>query len=59
MSMNLLSSFCKLFEFANKYRGSYQGSCPFYCSYSGYQVKTLTSKSIIVHCYSLLLKFYH
>ncbi|KAM6557586.1 hypothetical protein CsatB_004605 [Cannabis sativa] len=26
-----------LFEFADKYRGSYQGSCPFYCSYSGYQ----------------------
>ncbi|KAK9276833.1 hypothetical protein L1049_006370 [Liquidambar formosana] len=30
-----------LFEFADKYRGSYQGSCPFYCSYSGYQDELL------------------
>lgn len=30
----------KLFDLADKYRGSYQVSCPFYCSYSGYQVKT-------------------
>ncbi|WOK91415.1 endoglucanase 18-like [Canna indica] len=29
-----------LFEFANKYRGSYTGSCPFYCS-SGYQDELL------------------
>lgn len=28
----------QLFDFANDYRGSYQLSCPFYCSYSGYQV---------------------
>ncbi|XP_022848852.1 endoglucanase-like [Olea europaea var. sylvestris] len=30
-----------LFEFADKFRGSYQGSCPFYCSYSGYQDELL------------------
>ncbi|XP_056174488.1 endoglucanase isoform X2 [Syzygium oleosum] len=33
----LLSKSKSLFELADKYRGSYQGSCPFYCSYSGYQ----------------------
>ncbi|KAI8524544.1 hypothetical protein RHMOL_Rhmol13G0157700 [Rhododendron molle] len=36
-STNLLSHLKSLFEFADKYRGSYQASCPFYCSYSGYQ----------------------
>nr|CAD1834039.1 unnamed protein product [Ananas comosus var. bracteatus] len=30
-----------LFEFANDYRGSYQASCPFYCSFSGYQDELL------------------
>ncbi|KAH9775347.1 Endoglucanase 20 [Citrus sinensis] len=33
--------FKKLFEFADKHRGSYQASCPFYCSYSGYQDELL------------------
>ncbi|CAD6265552.1 unnamed protein product [Miscanthus lutarioriparius] len=33
-SVNLVSL---LFDFANNYRGSYQLSCSFYCSYSGYQ----------------------
>ncbi|MCI15595.1 endo-14-beta-glucanase, partial [Trifolium medium] len=31
-----LSAASILFDFADKYRGSYSGSCPFYCSYSGY-----------------------
>ncbi|GMH09367.1 hypothetical protein Nepgr_011208 [Nepenthes gracilis] len=35
-STRLLSQAQTLFEFADKYRESYQGSCPFYCSYSGY-----------------------
>ncbi|CAL5433186.1 unnamed protein product [Camellia sinensis] len=40
-SANLLSHSKSLFGFADKYRGSYQGSCPFYCSYSGYQDELL------------------
>ncbi|KAF8413239.1 hypothetical protein HHK36_001215 [Tetracentron sinense] len=40
-STRLLSASHSLFEFADKYRGSYQGSCPFYCSYSGYQDELL------------------
>ncbi|KAF7139055.1 hypothetical protein RHSIM_Rhsim07G0087500 [Rhododendron simsii] len=40
-SANLLSHSKSLFEFADKYRGSYQASCPFYCSYSGYQDELL------------------
>uniref|UniRef100_A0A5B7A7W8 Endoglucanase n=3 Tax=Davidia involucrata TaxID=16924 RepID=A0A5B7A7W8_DAVIN len=40
-SVRLLSQSKLLFEFADKYRGSYQGSCPFYCSYSGYQDELL------------------
>ncbi|KAK8500512.1 hypothetical protein V6N13_073578 [Hibiscus sabdariffa] len=42
-SMKLLSKSKSLFEFADKYRGSYKGSCPFYCSYSGYQDELLWS----------------
>jgi hypothetical protein len=34
----------QLFDFANDYRGSYQLSCPFYCSYSGYQVGPCTQE---------------
>ncbi|GMN31908.1 hypothetical protein TIFTF001_003443 [Ficus carica] len=40
-SSKLLSQSQSLFDCANKYRGSYQGSCPFYCSYSGYQDELL------------------
>ncbi|XAR55094.1 Cellulase [Bertholletia excelsa] len=40
-SARLLSHSKSLFEFADRYRGSYQGSCPFYCSYSGYQDELL------------------
>ncbi|XP_057802774.1 endoglucanase 20-like [Salvia miltiorrhiza] len=40
-SHHLLRSSKSLFEFADKYRGSYQGSCPFYCSFSGYQDELL------------------
>ncbi|GER33040.1 endoglucanase [Striga asiatica] len=36
-SATLITNSKSLFEFADKYRGSYQGSCPFYCSFSGYQ----------------------
>ncbi|EAZ42601.1 hypothetical protein OsJ_27165 [Oryza sativa Japonica Group] len=31
----------RLFDFANNYRGSFQSSCPFYCSYSGFQDELL------------------
>ncbi|KAJ9549921.1 hypothetical protein OSB04_022464 [Centaurea solstitialis] len=37
----LLNHSRSLFQFADKYRGSYQGSCPFYCSYSGYNDELL------------------
>jgi hypothetical protein len=38
MVTNIYDIYHQLFDFANDYRGSYQLSCPFYCSYSGYQV---------------------
>ncbi|TVU06273.1 hypothetical protein EJB05_49476 [Eragrostis curvula] len=37
----LLGASRSLFDFANNYRGSFQSSCPFYCSYSGYQDELL------------------
>ncbi|KAG7552547.1 Six-hairpin glycosidase superfamily [Arabidopsis thaliana x Arabidopsis arenosa] len=40
-SSKLLNHAKSLFEFADKYRGSYQASCPFYCSHSGYQDELL------------------
>ncbi|VVB11943.1 unnamed protein product [Arabis nemorensis] len=40
-SSKLLHHAKSLFEFADKYRGSYQASGPFYCSYSGYQDELL------------------
>lgn len=43
----------QLFEFADKYRGSYQASCPFYCSYSGYQVIKL--KQTGAHRYFVII----
>ncbi|GMJ06241.1 glycosyl hydrolase 9B15 [Hibiscus trionum] len=42
-STKLLSQSKSLFEFADKYRGSYKDSCPFYCSFSGYQDELLWS----------------
>ncbi|KAI4315468.1 hypothetical protein L6164_028273 [Bauhinia variegata] len=46
-SSKLLSHSKSLFDFADKYRGSYGGSCPFYCSYSGYQDELLWAASWI------------
>lgn len=40
-SSRLLNHSQSLFDLADKYRGSYQASCPFYCSYSGYQDELL------------------
>ncbi|KAL4019124.1 hypothetical protein IC575_022763 [Cucumis melo] len=40
-SRKLLQHSKSLFEFADKFRGSYSASCPFYCSYSGYQDELL------------------
>ncbi|CAO2210833.1 unnamed protein product [Urochloa humidicola] len=37
LATQLLAASRSLFDFANSYRGSYQLSCPFYCSYSGFQ----------------------
>uniref|UniRef100_A0A0E0EL86 Endoglucanase n=1 Tax=Oryza meridionalis TaxID=40149 RepID=A0A0E0EL86_9ORYZ len=40
-SSRLLAASRSLFDFANNYRGSFQSSCPFYCSYSGFQDELL------------------
>ncbi|KAJ4839152.1 hypothetical protein Tsubulata_008318 [Turnera subulata] len=40
-SARLLKQSESLFDFADKYRASYQASCPFYCSFSGYQDELL------------------
>ncbi|XP_057521569.1 endoglucanase-like [Amaranthus tricolor] len=40
-SSKLLNHAQSLFDFADKYRGSYSASCPFYCSFSGYQDELL------------------
>ncbi|KMT12027.1 hypothetical protein BVRB_5g099860 [Beta vulgaris subsp. vulgaris] len=40
-SSKLLKHAQSLFDFADKYRGSYSASCPFYCSFSGYQDELL------------------
>ncbi|EOY24858.1 hypothetical protein QUC31_008983 [Theobroma cacao] len=42
-SRRLLTKSKSLFEFADNYRGSYKDSCPFYCSFSGYQDELLWS----------------
>ncbi|XP_047337867.1 endoglucanase 1-like [Impatiens glandulifera] len=49
-SLRLLNAAKKVFEFADKYRGSYSDSlgsvvCPFYCSYSGYHDELLWGAS--------------
>ncbi|CAI8589303.1 unnamed protein product [Vicia faba] len=44
-SSKLLSQSKSLFDFADKYRGTYSTSCPFYCSYSGYQDELLWAAS--------------
>lgn len=36
-SQSLLDRAKSLFYFADQYRGTYKGECPFYCSYSGYE----------------------
>ncbi|KAK9926418.1 hypothetical protein M0R45_023650 [Rubus argutus] len=51
-SGKLLHTAMKVFDFADKYRGSYSDSlgsmvCPFYCSYSGYQDELLWGASWI------------
>ncbi|XP_039144847.1 endoglucanase 8 [Dioscorea cayenensis subsp. rotundata] len=40
-SRRLLNKAKLLFEFANKYKKTYDGECPFYCSYSGYNDELL------------------
>ncbi|MED6156480.1 hypothetical protein PIB30_014699 [Stylosanthes scabra] len=44
-SSTLLTHSKSLFDFADKHRGSYSLSCPFYCSYSGYQDELLWAAS--------------
>ncbi|GJN16398.1 hypothetical protein PR202_gb03382 [Eleusine coracana subsp. coracana] len=41
LATQLLAASRSLFDFANNYRGSFQSSCPFYCSYSGFQDELL------------------
>ncbi|CAK8539345.1 unnamed protein product [Lathyrus sativus] len=44
-SSKLLSQSKSLFDFADKYKGTYSTSCPFYCSYSGYKDELLWAAS--------------
>ncbi|KAK7307875.1 hypothetical protein VNO77_41314 [Canavalia gladiata] len=44
-SSTLLSQSKSLFDFADQYRDSYSGACPFYCSYSGYKDELLWAAS--------------
>lgn len=32
----------QLFQFARTHKGTYDGECPFYCSFSGYNVISLS-----------------
>lgn len=32
----------QLFQFAQEHRGTFDGECPFYCSFSGYRVYSLS-----------------
>nr|XP_043619610.1 endoglucanase 16-like [Erigeron canadensis] len=38
---NLLNRAKKLFQFAEEHQGTFDGACPFYCSYSGYNDELL------------------
>ncbi|CAM8886342.1 unnamed protein product [Rhodiola kirilowii] len=40
-SRRLLNKAKMLFQFANSFRGTYDGECPFYCSFSGYNDELL------------------
>lgn len=40
-SRRLLNKAKLLFEFANSHKGTYDGECPFYCSFSGYNDELL------------------
>ncbi|XP_052210176.1 endoglucanase 16 isoform X2 [Diospyros lotus] len=40
-SRQLLNKAKSLFEFAKAHKGTYDGECPFYCSFSGYQDELL------------------
>ena len=37
----------QLFEFAKAHKGTYDGECPFYCSFSGYNVIFLHPSSSV------------
>lgn len=41
-----LVSYIQLFRFARDHRGTFDGECPFYCSYSGFNVSMLIFKKI-------------
>ncbi|PWA74230.1 glycosyl hydrolase 9A4 [Artemisia annua] len=44
-SEKLLDAAKKLFQFAEDYKGTFDGACPFYCSYSGYNDELLWGAS--------------
>ncbi|XP_024526980.1 endoglucanase 18 [Selaginella moellendorffii] len=44
-STKLLQSAIRLFQFADRFRGTFSGGCPFYCSVSGYQDELLWAAS--------------
>lgn len=56
----LNSLYFQLFSFADKYRGKYSDAiagavCPFYCSYSGYNVSTNLHKDCWMNRYGIFL----
>ncbi|GJY33191.1 endoglucanase, partial [Tanacetum coccineum] len=51
-SSRLLKHSKSLFRFGDKHRGSYQGSCPFYCSYSGLATQGEWREAVLKVCSS-------
>ncbi|XP_021277531.1 endoglucanase 16 [Herrania umbratica] len=45
----LLNKAKLLFEFAKSHKGTYDGECPFYCSYSGYNDELLWAAAWLYH----------
>jgi hypothetical protein len=47
-SSTLLAAARQVFDFADRYRGASSVACPFYCSYSGYNVRLSTNKTTVL-----------
>ncbi|GMP84003.1 hypothetical protein CsSME_00037707 [Camellia sinensis var. sinensis] len=42
-----LNASLQLFEFAKTHKGTFDGECPFYCSYSGYNVRVVRASVLL------------